>query len=411
MDLFVNILGYTLSPQKDFNLIAEQKTENSAKKSDAAILKNGKVIAIIELKSMKTILLEDIQKQAFEYKNSHTNCQYVITSNFKKLRFYLDNNVEYEDFDLFDLSFERFSVLYSVLNYKSILNNKPIQLKKESTEREEKLTLEFYNDYQGFKEALFLNIRENNKTTDELLIFEQTQKLLDRIIFMSFAKDKGLLPANYIKLIIEEWDFYKQVGEKKTLYDVFKKHFEFLDNGFSSEKYDIYAFNGGLFAFDEVLDNFKISDNILKNQSLYISRYDFESDIDVNVLGHIFEYSLAELDKKKAELSQKAKDLAAGKKTKEQPKRKEDGIFYTPIYITNYIIEETLGKMCEECKTKLNFENITLDKINEYRNWLLSVTVLDPACGSGAFLNQVLTFFIKEHQKLDELMSNLSGKK
>ncbi len=410
-DLFVNILGYTLNPQKDFNLISEQKTQNSAKKSDGAILKNGKVIGVIELKSMKTILLEDIQKQAFEYKNSHIDCKYIITSNFKKLRFYLENNVEYEDFDLFDLSFERFSVLYSVLHCKSILQDKPIKLKKESTEREEKLTLEFYNDYQGFKEALFLNIKENNKNIDELLIFQKTQKLLDRIIFMSFAKDKGLLPANYIKIIIQEWELYKQIGEKKNLYEVFKKHFDFINNGFSSEKYDIYAFNGGLFEFDEILDNFKIGDNILKNQSEYISRYDFESDIDVNVLGHIFEFSLAELDKKKAELSQKAKDLAAGKKSKEQPKRKEDGIFYTPIYITDYMIEETLGKMCENKKTELSFENITIDKINIYRNWLLSVTVLDPACGSGAFLNQVLTFFIKEHQKLDELLSNLSNEK
>ncbi len=410
-DLFVNILGYTLNPQKDFNLISEQKTQNSAKKSDGAILKNGKVIGVIELKSMKTILLEDIQKQAFEYKNSHIDCKYIITSNFKKLRFYLENNVEYEDFDLFDLSFERFSVLYSVLHCKSILQDKPIKLKKESTEREEKLTLEFYNDYQGFKEALFLNIKENNKNIDELLIFQKTQKLLDRIIFMSFAKDKGLLPANYIKIIIQEWELYKQIGEKKNLYEVFKKHFDFINNGFSSEKYDIYAFNGGLFEFDEILDNFKIGDNILKNQSEYISRYDFESDIDVNVLGHIFEFSLAELDKKKAELSQKAKDLAAGKKPKEQPKRKEYGIFYTPIYITDYMIEETLGKMCENKKTELSFENITIDKINRYRNWLLSVTVLDPACGSGAFLNQVLTFFIKEHQKLDELLSNLSNEK
>jgi type I restriction-modification system DNA methylase subunit len=45
--------------------------------------------------------------------------------------------------------------------------------------------------------------------------------------------------------------------------------------------------------------------------------------------------------------------------------------------------------------------------LTDYRNWLLSLTILDPACGSGAFLNQALDFLITEHRKIDDLRAQL----
>ncbi|MBN2890556.1 MAG: N-6 DNA methylase, partial [Bacteroidales bacterium] len=48
-------------------------------------------------------------------------------------------------------------------------------------------------------------------------------------------------------------------------------------------------------------------------------------------------------------------------------------------------------------------------KLDDYRNWLLTLTILDPACGSGAFLNQALEFLINEHRKIDELRGQLLG--
>jgi hypothetical protein len=411
-DLFVNILGYTIKPNPNFNLVLEQKTQNSAQKSDGAIIRNGKVIAVIELKSTKFFDLDRAEAQAFLYKSAHENCPYIITSNFKKLRFYLENRINYEEFDLFDLSFERFSVLYAVFNVNALLKDEPIRLKKLSTEREEELTLAFYNDYEMFKEAIFCDIIRNKKNLNPLLVFQNTQKLLDRIIFMCFAKDKGLLPANYIKIIIDEWEYFKQSGITISLYENFLRHFDFIDKGFASEKYEIYAFNGGLFAPDKELNTYLISDNVLKLNAEYISRYDFDSDIDVNVLGNIFEHSLSELENKRLFLINQAKNIEAGKKTEKIPtQRKEGGIFYTPIYITDYMIEESLGKMCEDKKNELFWQQLDHSKIQTYRTWLLGLKVLDPSCGSGAFLNQVLNFFIKEHQKLDELESLFLGKK
>ena len=92
IDLFVNIFGYTKNPQPNFNLTTELKNIKGAKKCDGAILKGGKALAVIELKGMDTTDLASIESQAFGYKNNHPTCRYVITSNFQKLRFYIDSS-------------------------------------------------------------------------------------------------------------------------------------------------------------------------------------------------------------------------------------------------------------------------------------------------------------------------------
>jgi hypothetical protein len=97
-------------------------------------------------------------------------------------------------------------------------------------------------------------------------------------------------------------------------------------------------------------------------------------------------------------------------------------VFYTPKYITKYIVENTIGKLCEEKKTEVNLveedynikrqiktKKDLLKKLNTYRDWLLQLTVVDPACGSGAFLNEALNYLIAEHQNLDELETKLMG--
>ncbi|MDO4224713.1 MAG: restriction endonuclease subunit M, partial [Bergeyella zoohelcum] len=100
-DLFVNILGYTLNPATGFNLTTELKNLKGSKKCDGAILRDDKALAVIELKGMDTTDLSSIETQAFGYKNNHPTCRYVITANFQKLRFYIDNAVEFLEFDLF----------------------------------------------------------------------------------------------------------------------------------------------------------------------------------------------------------------------------------------------------------------------------------------------------------------------
>lgn len=145
-ELFVNILDYTLFPNPNPNLTTEFKNEKNARKADGAILKNDTAIGVIELKGTKTKDLESIRRQAFDYKANQKGCVYVITSNFEKLRFYINDATEFEEFDLFSLTQDRFNLLYLCLQKDKLLSNVPLQIKEASIAKEEEITKAFYKD-------------------------------------------------------------------------------------------------------------------------------------------------------------------------------------------------------------------------------------------------------------------------
>lgn len=416
-ELFVKILGYTLNPEPNFNLTTEYKNVKDSKKADGAIIVSEKVRAVIELKGTNTTDLGKIEAQAFGYKNNQPDCTYVITSNFEKIRFYIDNAIEHLEFNLFTLTEAEFKILYLCLAVENISKDIPKKVKDESVSQEDVITKKLYKDYSLFKRELFKNLVELNPNFDQLELFKKSQKLLDRFLFIFFAEDRMLLPPNSVRLILQQWKQLQDLDEYIPLYERFKKYFGYLNTGYKGKNYDVYAYNGGLFKPDEILDNITIDDNLLYAHTLKLSEYDFVSEVDVNILGHIFENSLNELDEIKAQLEGQEID-------KTKTKRKKDGVFYTPKYITKYIVENTIGKLCEEKKLELaiNEEDyITdkkrqkktikdlVDKLDTYRKWLLQLTICDPACGSGAFLNQALDFLIDEHQYIDELQAKLFG--
>ncbi|MEN8123165.1 MAG: DNA methyltransferase, partial [Bacteroidota bacterium] len=434
-ELFVNVFGYTLNPNAKYNLTTELKNEKGAKKADGAILKDGNAFGVIELKSTKTKDLEKVRQQAFDYKANQKSCVYVITSNFEKIRFYINNAVDFEEFDLFTINQERFKLLYLCIAKGNVLNNTPLKIKEASIQEEEKITKKFYADYSLFKRELYRDLVKqnmknevfrtelNNEDTERATknikhsLFKKSQKLIDRFLFIFFAEDRGLLPPNSTLKILENWDKLKELDAAVPLYNRYKLYFKYLDQGRAGtdKKAEIFAYNGGLFKPDAVLDSLVISDELLFKHTKELSHYDFESQVDVNILGHIFENSLNEIENVNAEIEGTDFD-------KQKTKRKKDGVFYTPKYITKYIVDNTVGKLCTEKKTELNIveeeyrpkrqketKKRLLVALEVYREWLLQLTILDPACGSGAFLNQALDFLIKEHQNIDELQTNLLG--
>ncbi len=430
IDLFVNVLGYTKNPTPNFNLTTEYKNVKDSKKADGAIIINEIVKAVIELKGTNTTDLNKIEVQAFSYKNNQPECEYVITSNFEKIRFYIDNAIEYTEFNLFTLTEKEFELLYICLSYDSIAKGLPKQIKDESVSQESLITKKLYHDYSQFKNELYHSLVKLNPQYEPLELFKKSQKLLDRFLFIFFAEDRQLLPTNLIFRINKEWQQLRNMRIEVSLYDRYKIYFNDLDCGatvslpaFSQtaskqvEEFQIYAYNGGLFKTDDLLNDIKIEDELLFAHTEKLSNYDFASEVDVNVLGHIFENSLNDLDEIKAQLEGQEID-------KTKTKRKKDGVFYTPKYITKYIVDNTVGKLCLEKKEALQLveSDYTIDKkrqkkttqaltdkLNEYRNWLLQLTICDPACGSGAFLNQALDFLITEHRYIDELQAKLFG--
>ncbi len=418
-ELFVNVLGYTKNPNPNFNLKAEQKNFTDSKKADGAFIIDEQVVGVIELKGTDTTDLSKVESQAFGYKNHQPEAVYVVTSNFEKLRFYIDNAVDFEEFNLFQLNEDRFKILWLCLAKENIYKGIPKKIKDESLDEEELITKKLYKDYSTFKHEVFTNIVKLNPQYDKLLLFKKTQKLLDRFLFIFFAEDRLLLPPNSIREIIKQWrELTEQYDEYKPLYERFKKYFNYMNTGFKGRKYQIFAYNGGLFKSDDILDNLKIVDETLYKHSLKLSHYDFESEVSVNILGHIFEHSLNEIEEISTQLEGKEID-------KSRTKRKKDGVYYTPKYITKYIVDNTVGKLCDDKKVELGIleeeyekerkgrRRTTLinliNKLEQYRKWLLEITICDPACGSGAFLIQALDFLIGEHNYVDELHSKLLG--
>ncbi|SFZ94730.1 TaqI-like C-terminal specificity domain-containing protein [Flaviramulus basaltis] len=448
-ELFVNVLDYTLNPKPDFNITTEFKNQKGAGKADGAILSKGNAIGVIELKGTNTKDLESIRKQAFDYKANQKGCVYVITSNFEKLRFYINDATEFLEFNLFQLAPEEFALLYLCLQKDNIVNNLPLTIKEASLVEEDKITKQFYNDYSVFKRELFRDLvkrnakrikmdaviaseaqqslEDNNANENKALeknvklsLFKKSQKLIDRFLFIFFAEDRDLLPPNSTIQILDKWKADIDFGDERPLYNLFKQYFHFLDEGRkgTTSRAEIYAYNGGLFKPDAIIDSLEIDDALLYKHAYKLAKYDFSSQVDVNILGHIFENSLNEIESVNAEIE-------GGEFDKQKSKRKKDGVFYTPKYITKYIVENTVGKLCQEKKQALDFKEEAyfelkrgthqntkkqlLEVLDTYRDWLLQITICDPACGSGAFLNQALDFLIKEHRYIDELKAKVLG--
>ena len=424
-ELFVKVFGYTLNPSPNFNLITEQKNETDAKKADGAILRDDKVIGVIELKDHKTTDLSHVERQAFGYKSQHRDTRYVIISNFEKLRFYIDNAVEHIEWNLFTLTEDDFRLLYFCLAWPNISTDLPLKAKQESVSNEDHITQQLYRDYSAFKREIFADILANNTTEETpkeqiLLLFRKTQKLLDRLLFIFFAEDCGLLPPNSMVEILNQWEQLKEMDEYVPLYNRIKKYFGYMNTGHQGKKYEIFTYNGGLFKPDEVLDSLIISDDILARFTRRLADYDYSTEVDVNILGHIFENSLNEIEEVTAQIN----NSPNGQPAPVLNRRKRDGVFYTPQYITKYIVENTVGRLCAEKKAEMGIDEAEyfadknrqmatkkrlLDQLTQYREWLLGITICDPACGSGAFLNAALQFLMAEHKLLDEMEAKITG--
>ena len=462
-ELFVKVLGYTLNPSPGYNLITEKKNETNSKKADGAILLGEKVVGVIELKDHKTTDLSKVEPQAFGYKSQHEGARLVIISNFEKLRLYIDYAVEHREWNLFSLTKDDFRELYLCLSWPEVQKGTAIQMKQESVSSEDQITNALYRDYSKFKRVLFADIlarnpypgtqaspgtqvshlRETvyaagetpayqNEKDWQLLLFKKTQKLLDRLLFIFFAEDSGLLSPNAMAQIVSQWKQLKELDAYVPLYNRIRQYFGYLDTGHQGKPFDVFAYNGGLFKPDAVLDSLKIGDDLLAEHTLRLSSYDYASDVDVNILGHIFENSLSEIEEvtqqinsgygtQVSHLRQPAGETPAYPQTS---KRKQDGVFYTPPYITKYIVEQTVGRLCAEKKADLHIDEAEyfadqhrqmqtkkrlMEQLQQYRDWLLQITILDPACGSGAFLNAALQFLMAEHKLIDEMEAKVTG--
>lgn len=454
---FGEILGYEYNDPNLWNLEKEYKSVTDGTKADGALgfftmdskNINADVRAVVELKDALTDLDKPQNRQgdkrtpveqAFSYSSkAGGRCKWVVVSNFKEIRFYhASDQSRYENFVLQELlNTDKLKRFFFLLQKERLISQKGESfvdiLYRERQEAEQIISKQFYNRYKNLRIELFEHLKQNNPGKDELLLLTKSQKLLDRFIFVCFCEDTNLLPSYTLKktkeILKNAFDF-----EPDKLWRQLKGLFQSINIG--NPPLEINKFNGGLFTKDDELDNLVIKDDILL-KLIDFSGFDFDSDLNVNILGHIFEQSLSDIEELKAQIGN-GKELSNKEKSdvRKNGKRKKEGIFYTPEYITRYIVKEAIGGWLEDRKRELGFydlpelttediasikpENKKGSKLKynsnvekclkfweAYKESLLNIKVLDPACGSGAFLNQAFDYLFTEGRKVSDELSRL----
>jgi type I restriction-modification system DNA methylase subunit len=391
---FEEVLGYSsqVASQEEWNLIQHPASEVDAQEPDGSLgfFTTGEKTtkAVIELKDAKTLLDKKQSgrekgytpiEQAYLYATKFDRCSWIIVSNFREIRLYHKNRTQdfFEKFDVLELhKTEEFKRFYYILCKQNLISHSKTSiiddLANDSTKEDENITLKFYLDYKNARLNLFYHLVEQNPGIEKTLLLEKAQKIIDRVIFILFCEDTGnLLPRNLVK---DTYDLGIRSRERsdQRVWREFKNLFMDIDLGRSDIDPQINKYDGGLFAQDDVLGNLVIKDTIWK-QLVSLNKYDFESELNVNILGHIFEQSISDIENFKAE-------LLGGKTDNNISRRKQEGIFYTPDFITKYLIEDVVGRFLEENPDKLE-----------------TIKILDPACGSGAFLNQAHSYLMNEY--------------
>ena len=344
---------------KDSSVSAEETI--SKKRVDYGFRKNGIPKFFLEAKSLKEDNIQTSYKyvtQAIDYAWMKS-CSWAILCNFETIAVYnadwKESNYGNSLFFVLHPSDFLTDKRFTYLSKKAFENNELDKIASRYGKKQLKnpINKQLLQDMIHFREVLSKDIVRNNQdknlTQDD--IDESVQRILDRLIFIRNAEDRGL-EENQLQSNVRQW-YAKGKGH---LVKEISKIYRDYDDKYNSKLFahhlcdDLYIDNEAL---QEVIEGLNQS----KDNSY---RYDF-SIIESDVLGNIYEQYLGNILKstpKRAKLEES------------KTHRKEQGIYYTPSYIVDYIVKNTVG------------EYIKTHKPEEIPN----VRILDPACGSGSFL-------------------------
>ena len=347
----------------DYEVTSEAQV--SGKRVDYAFHSNNTTKFFLEAKKIEVDLREERWAEQAVMYAWHKSVPWAILTDFESLKVF---NAEWDEPDI-----EK-SIIFEI-PYQNYLTDERLwllskqamesgELDKYATEnfkkpKREPVDKQLAADLVRWRKILFDNIKawNSDKSLNDKQIGEAVQRMLDRLIFIRTTEDKGIENKHLQELERSYRENKKDFSLEKELIKLFKNYDEW--------------YNSKLFQFPHICDNLEYEGSFLADiiKELYKNRkgirYDFAS-INADVLGGIYEQYLGQIQREDG-------------KEKKSSKRKSQGIYYTPRYIVDYIVQNTLG---EVLKGKPAHE-------------AQKIKVLDPACGSGSFL-------IKAFEVLDE---------
>ena len=396
--IFGQALGYkTVSDNPEAYTMDKNPTVLGAGQADGALgffaaSRQSAPVVIIECKDATTDLDYDKfngrtpVQQLTDYMGQLPDTPWGILSNYLTVRLYHRDSPmrAYQEFTVADFKnpakARDFLYLFEpdgLLGHPPLQRARALALLDESAEQRLAVGDKLYDYYaeQRFR-LIDTLINQYKYSTDDAI--HAAQRLLDRIIFIAFCEDRGLLPA---KLIEQTWEKIPPLAREGERWRRFLDMFHFIDKGHKA--LDLPSgYNGGLFKFDPLIDKLELADDHWTEVFKIIGGYDFrdEGEVNVDVLGHIFEKSITELEKLRVlGLFGRQADPAAEPTMPKSALRKRFGIYYTPPAFTQFIVEQTVGQLIAQRVEPLEGVDASLAALRK-------LTVVDPACGSGAFL-------------------------
>lgn len=380
--------------------------------------KDVRIIAPLELKGPR-VALDRIMpgraktpvQQAWDYAMDTPGARWVLVCNMRELRLYAFGHGRqlHESFDLRKIDQpDDLQRLRMLLGADRLLTDATKLLLDRSAQADRDVTNQLYRDYKDVRAQLTAFIAAQHPAIGTESRIRLVQTVLDRLLFIAFAEDKGLLPQRSLSHAITSTDAYYP----RPKWEQLSKLFEWVDKG--APPHNIPRYNGGLFAADALIDDLALPDHLVE-QFGKIADYDFASEVSVTILGHIFEQSITDIENEKAAANLEAPPSA--------PKRKREGVVYTPDFITRFIVEQTIGRHLAEIGEALlpgrgkrgqdgeivwrNKASAEADYWSAYLDRLTTLRVLDPACGSGAFLIAAFNYLNAEQKRVRDRLSEL----
>ncbi|MDO8877377.1 MAG: N-6 DNA methylase [Pseudolabrys sp.] len=422
------ILGYRkFDPDQPYSLAFERPIRRGAVDVALGRFPNPQgveeIIAPFEMKGPDTSDLDAIMpgrgkspvQQAWEYAIDAPGSRWVLVSNCVEIRLYAFGRGRdaYESFDLtkIDDSYE-LERLWLVLASDRFIGGETDRLLRETDSAYKTITNELYKQYSELRERLVQYLTDAKDGPKLILAsaIEPAQKILDRILFIAFAQRTALLPDKLLERASKAANEFNPVPVWKNFLGLF----EGVDKG--SGPLNIWPYNGGLFAHDPRVDSIVIPDDLAKSLAA-LGEWDYRDDVPVTLLGHLFEQSITDLEKLRAE--------SRGEEAPKVTKRKREGVVYTPDIVTRFLVERTIGatlserfvvlltkhgKAMPENGDPIFAENEQVAERAFWRDYaeaLRALRIVDPACGSGAFLVAAFDLLAAEYRRVVEHLAVL----
>lgn len=321
-----------------------------------------------------------------------------------------------------------------------------LRLIQERRFRDREIEEAFYAEYRALRDRLYTELlARNGEGTPRFpgtrgRLVRLAQKILDRLLFVCFCDDMGqrlAFPAKLLQTLLTNRandEFFDP--DVTTIWQDLLDLFRAMNSGAPFRGRPMHQFNGGLFAPDPALEALEISNGLFcqhrqgQNEAsiaahprtvLYLcATYNYAADLGeggerneerslgLYTLGRIFEQSITELEILEAEADGRPSVNKASQ-------RKRDGVYYTPEWIVEKVVSFTLEPAFRKLRRACGWdedaeEQPTATVLDAYLDRLRGFTVLDPACGSGAFLITALRALAAEWTRAWDTRARIAGR-